>query len=128
MLRPNQQFVRSVLLGLMLIVGSVQAHVSYFCGIMETVVHDDCCCVDFDSDDMTLIEGEPCCEKSVGLVVDASTDQGPTTAKPIKFQSDVDPPTLPFLPSHSHWCLRKFRLYPVPITQKHYIPPVVLPI
>ncbi len=72
--------------------GSVQAHVSYFCGIMETVVHDDCCCVDFDSDDMTLIEGEPCCEKSVGLVVDASTDQGPTTAKPIKFQSDVDPP------------------------------------
>ncbi len=92
MLRPNQQFVRAVLVGLMLIVGSVQAHDSYYCGIMETVIHDDCCCADFDSDDMVLIEREPCCEKSVGLVVDASTDQGPTTAKPIKFQSDVDPP------------------------------------
>ncbi len=92
MLRPNRQFVRAVLLGLMLTVGSVQAHVSYFCGIMETVIHDDCCCADIDFDDMALIEGEPCCEKSVELVVDAATDQGPTTAKPIKFQSDVDPP------------------------------------
>ncbi len=94
MLRPNQQFVRAVLVGLMLIVGSVQAHVSYFCGVMETVVHDDCCCADFDVDDMALIEDEPCCEKSVELVVDAATDQAPTTAKPIKFQSDVDPPDI----------------------------------
>ncbi len=92
MLRPNQQFVRAVLLGLMLIVGSVQAHDSYYCGIMETVIHDDCCCADFDSDHMVLIEGEPCCEKSVEFVVEAATDQAPTTAKPIKFQSDVDPP------------------------------------
>ncbi len=92
MLRPNQQFVRAVLVGLMLIVGSVQAHDSYYCGIMETVIHDDCCCVDIDFDDMALIEGEPCCEKSVEFVVEAATDQAPTTAKTIKFQSDVDPP------------------------------------
>ncbi len=91
-MRPNHYFVRAVLLGLMLIVGSVQAHVSYSCGMMKMVIHDDCCCADFDVDDMALIEGKPCCEKSVELVVEAATDQVPTTAKVIKFQSDVDPP------------------------------------
>ena len=90
--RPNKQFVRAILIGLMLIVGSVQAHVSYYCGILETVIHDDCCCADSDLDDAMATESEPCCEKSVELLPDGAEDQARTTAKPVKFESDVDPP------------------------------------
>ncbi len=96
MLRPNQQFVRAVLLGLMLIVGSVQAHASYFCSMMDTVIHDGCCCADSDIDDMAFTDSEPCCEKSVELGIDADSDQVQTSIKPIKFESDVDPPTADF--------------------------------
>jgi len=92
MLRPNRQFVRAVLLGLMLIVGSVQAHDSYYCGMMETVIHDDCCCADSEVDDMALTDSEPCCDKVVDLGIDATSDQSQTSIKSIKFESDVDPP------------------------------------
>ena len=92
MLRPNKQFVRAILIGLMLVVGSVQAQVSYFCGMMDTVIHDDCCCGDSDVDEMIVSDGEPCCEKSVELAIDAATDQAQTKTKPVKFESDVDPP------------------------------------
>ncbi len=92
MTQPKKQFVRAILIGLMLIVGSVQAHVSYFCGIMDTVIHDGCCCAGSDVDDVMLTQNEPCCEKSVELVIDTATDQAQTKAKPIKFASDVDPP------------------------------------
>ncbi len=90
--RPNKQIVRSVLIGLILIVGSVQAHVSYYCEMMEAVVHVDCCCADSDIDDALLTDSEPCCEKSVELIIDIATDQAQTSAKPIKFESDSDPP------------------------------------
>ncbi len=90
--RPNKQIVRSVLIGLILIVGSVQAHVSYNCEMMEAVIHVDCCCADSDVDDALITDSEPCCEKSVELIVDIATDQAQTTAKPIKFESDGDPP------------------------------------
>jgi len=92
--RPSKQFVRAVLIGLMLIVGSVQAQVSYFCGMMDTVIHDDCCCADAGVDDMMVTDGEPCCERSVELTIDAATDQAQTKTKPIKFESDVDPPDI----------------------------------
>ncbi len=90
--RPKIQIVRIVLIGLILIVGSVQAHVSYYCEMMEAVVHVDCCCADSDIDDALLTDSEPCCEKSVELVIDIATDQAQTAAKTIKFESDGDPP------------------------------------
>jgi hypothetical protein len=92
MMRPNQQFVRAMLLGLMLIVGSVQAHASYFCSMMDTVIHDGCCCADSDIDDMAFADSQACCEKSVDLGIDTSSDQVQTSIKPIKFETDVDPP------------------------------------
>jgi hypothetical protein len=94
--RPSRQFARAILVSLMLIVGSVQAQVSYFCEMMDTVIHDDCCCVDADFDEMMVHDSGPCCEKSIDLVVDASTDQAQPPAKPVKFDSDVDPPDILF--------------------------------
>jgi hypothetical protein len=93
--RPSKQFVRAVLIGLMLTVGSVQAQVSYFCGMMDEVIHDDCCCADAGIDDVMVADsGEPCCEKSVSLTIDAAADQVQQPNKSIKFESDVDPPDI----------------------------------
>ena len=92
MLRRNKTFTRSMLLALMLVLGSVQTHASYFCSMMDTVIHDDCCCADADIDDMAFMDGEPCCEKSVELGIDTVSDQDQSSVKPIKFESDVDPP------------------------------------
>ncbi len=82
-----------MLLALMLVVGSVQAHASYFCSMMDTVIHDGCCCADSDIDEMVLTDSEPCCEISIGLAIDAVSDQVQTSIKPIQFESDVDTPT-----------------------------------
>ncbi len=92
MFRRNKVLARSILLALMLVVGSVQAHVSYMCGMMDMVIHDDCCCADSEVDDMALTDSEPCCDKVVELGIDAASDQSQTSIKPIKFESDVDPP------------------------------------
>ncbi len=96
MLGRNKIFTRSMLLALMLVLGSVQAHASYFCSMMDTVIHDGCCCADSDIDDMAFTDSEPCCEKLVELGVDAASDQVQTSIKPIKFESDVDPPAADF--------------------------------
>ncbi len=96
MLRPNNHFIRSGLLALTLVVGSVQAQVSYSCGMMDMVIHDDCCCADFEYDDTQITDSEPCCDKTVDLGVDTNSDQAQSTTKPIKFESDVDPPTAAF--------------------------------
>ncbi len=77
-------------------VGSVQAQVSYSCGMMDMVIHDDCCCADFEYDDTQITNSEPCCEKTVELGVDTNSDQAQRTTKPIKFDSDVDSPTAAF--------------------------------
>jgi hypothetical protein len=91
--QPSKQLVRAVLISLMLIVGSVQADVSYLCGMMDMVSHDDCCCADASMDDMMAADSDtPCCEKSVALGIDVTTDQAQSQVKPIKFESDVDPP------------------------------------
>ncbi len=93
--QPSKQLVRAVLIGLMLIMGSVQADVSYFCGMMDMVIHDDCCCADAGMDDMMVANSDqPCCEKSVALSIDVTTDQAQSQVKPIKFESDVDPPDI----------------------------------
>ncbi len=108
MLRWNKTFTRSMLLALMLVIGSVQAHASYFCSMMDTVIHDGCCCADSDIDEMAFTGSEPCCEKSVELGIDAASDQVQTSIKPIKFESDVDPPTAEFCAidySFEHGCV-----------------------
>jgi len=92
MLQADKQFVRAIILGLVLIAGSVQAQASYFCSITEMVIHDDCCCADFDVDDTMAADNGPCCDKSVDLVVDSVADQAQPSAKAIQFESDVDPP------------------------------------
>lgn len=93
--QASKQLVRAVLIGLMLIVGSVQADVSYLCGMMDTVIYDDCCCADAGMDDMMVANSDqPCCEKSVALSIDVTTDQAQSQVKPIKFESDVDPPDI----------------------------------
>jgi hypothetical protein len=92
MIRPSKHTVRAILLSLMLIVGSVQADVTYFCGMMNTAMHDDCCCADAEVDHMMLDDTEPCCEKSVDLLVDTITGQVPAAAQVTKFESDADPP------------------------------------
>ena len=76
----------------MLVFASVQADTSYFCSMMETVTLDECCCEDAEFDEMAFADNERCCEKSVDLVIDTATEQAQPTAKPIKFESDVDPP------------------------------------
>jgi hypothetical protein len=92
-MRPSKHTVRAILLGLMLIVGSVQADVTYFCGMMTTAMHDDdCCCADADVDHMLLDDNQSCCEKSVDLLVDTIAGQVPAAAQATKFESDADPP------------------------------------
>jgi hypothetical protein len=88
----NKPMFRAMLLSLLLIAGSVQAHVSYFCGMMDAVVHDDCCCDGMDSGDLSLTDAEPCCDKSLSIGIESTMDQAQSVAKPVKFQSDVDPP------------------------------------
>ncbi len=92
MLSRNKTFTRYLLPALMLVVASVQADASYFCSMMDTVILDDCCCADADFDEMAFTDSEPCCEKSVDLLIDTATDQAQPTTKPIKFESDIDPP------------------------------------
>ena len=93
MRRQYHTYTRLILLALMLAVGSVQAHASYFCSMMDTVLHDDCCCADADIDEMAPMgDSDPCCEKSIELGIDSTSDQMQTSIKPIKFESDVDPP------------------------------------
>ena len=93
MLRRNNQIIPPVPLALTLMVGSVQAQVSYFCSMMDTVIHNDCCCVDFEHDDTQITDSEPCCEETIELGVDTNSNQAHSTIKPNKFESDGDPPT-----------------------------------
>jgi hypothetical protein len=58
--------------------------------MMETVIHDDCCCGDMGSPAVPLTDTEPCCDKAVILGVDTVTDQAQSPAKAVK--SDIDPP------------------------------------
>lgn len=92
--------LRALLL-LLLAAGPLQAQATYACAMMDTVVHDACCCegpkVEDDCGnpgcDATLESGEgPCCERSVEVTVDQESGQDALTAKPTEVRSDVDPP------------------------------------
>lgn len=67
--------------------------------MMDTVVHDDCCCGDAASeadslaDRGTPADGEriPCCEVSVKITVDEETRQHTPAFKPPDPHPDLDP-------------------------------------
>lgn len=97
--------LRALLL-LLLAAGPLQAQTIYACAMMDAVVHDACCCEGPRAEDdcgspgcdATLESGEdPCCERSVEVIVDQEAGQDALTVKPTEVRSDVDPPpAIPF--------------------------------
>ena len=93
MKRRKPSFARALLL-LVVAVGPLQAQSMFACGMMDTIVHDECCCGEHDSAE--LASGEcPCCELSVEIGVDQEAMQDASVAKPAKIDSDADPPHVP---------------------------------
>lgn len=103
--RPRKpSSLRSFLLLCLLAIGPLQAQVAYACAMMDTVVHDDCCCDDplGEADRLptqrgTTTDGErtPCCELSVEITVDQETRQHTPIFKPPDRRLDLDlPPAL----------------------------------
>jgi len=98
--------IRLLVLALLLAFGPLQATAAFACEMMETVVHEVCCCdeaaasraksdADQDcSDEMT--SAAPCCEQSATVRVDAdslkATPAFKTGAKDSPSPYDVDPP------------------------------------
>jgi hypothetical protein len=93
MQRRKKLMIRRILLVLILVVGPVHAQILFACAMMDTVVHDTCCCdeheysVNSDIENSLKVEYEPCCEVSVGLRIDTES-----VHKLIEVRSDVDPP------------------------------------
>lgn len=76
----------------------MKVQTSYFCSMMNTTLHGDCCC-DGANDNASVSEQiEPCCVQFVNIVIDPTADQAQPTAKSIKFESGPDPPQLLALP------------------------------
>lgn len=96
--------LRTFLLLWLLAIGPLQAQVAYACAMMDTVVHDDCCCDDplGEADSLpaergTAADGERtrCCEVSVEIAVDQETRQQAPTFKPPDQRLYLDlPPAL----------------------------------
>lgn len=97
---------RLVVFALLLAFGPLQATPAFTCEMMETVVHEVCCCdeaadsrakVDADqdcNDEMTSVA--PCCDRSATVSVDADglkvTPSFKSGAKDSPSPYDVDPP------------------------------------
>lgn len=98
---------RLVVLALLLAFGPLQATAAFACEMMETVVHEVCCCddeapasrakgaADQDCDD-EMISAAPCCEHSTTVGVNAdslkSTPGSKSGSKDSPSPFDVDPP------------------------------------
>jgi hypothetical protein len=88
------------LLLLVLAVGPLQAQTVFACAMMDTVMHDECCCDDHKTDDDCAVSKcdslesseVPCCERSVEVSVDQEAGQHAPLVKPPDIRSDVDPP------------------------------------
>lgn len=94
-------FLRTFLLLCLLAIGPLQAQVAFACAMMDTVVHDDCCCDDHGAETDCLraecgsppdAEQAPCCDLSVEIGVDQETRQHTPSFKPLDQRLDVDPP------------------------------------
>lgn len=89
----------------LLAVGPLQAQVAYACAMMDTVVHDECCCAEHG--DQPAIGNDcrntacgsppeaaqaPCCKVTVQVSVDQDARQHTPSVKPPDQRLDVDPP------------------------------------
>jgi hypothetical protein len=76
----------------------LQAQTVFACAMMDTVVHEECCCGDHQpadgctdhACDSTLHPTAPCCNQSVELGLDFDAADAVGTVKPTG--SDADPP------------------------------------
>ncbi len=93
-------YLRPLLL-LVLIIGPLQAQTVFACAMMDTVMHNACCCDDHKVDEDCVDSGcdamlesseGPCCERSVEVSVDEDTRQSTPIVKSVEVRSDVDPP------------------------------------
>lgn len=93
--------LRAFLLLCLLAIGPLQAQVVFACGMMDTVIHDTCCCDDGHAEEGCLNSAcdstpesrqLPCCERSVTINVDQEVQQKSPLLKPPDRPSDIDPP------------------------------------
>jgi hypothetical protein len=93
--RRNPAFLRALLL-LLLAVGPLQAQSVFACVLMDTVVHDDCCCDDHcatSNCESTLESGDaPCCERAIEVGIDHEAGQKTPLVKSTEVRSGLDPP------------------------------------
>jgi hypothetical protein len=90
--------LRTLLL-LTVALGPLQAHVAFACAMMDTVVHEECCCGDHEPVDRCtdhdceskLDSAGSCCEASVELGLDEEAGEAATVKPP---ESDPDPPAV----------------------------------
>ena len=95
--KPN--FIRPLLLVLMLVIGPVHAQNVLTCAVMDMVMHSDCFC-DGDKRDKACMDSSfdiaadsddaPCCEHSVNLTSDEDARRANPIVKPTGVHADVD--------------------------------------
>ena len=93
MRRLRKQRVRPLLFVMVLVLGPLNAQTVFACMMMGGIEFDTCCCEDhapaiLDSDD----GDESCCETSVELRIEQSSEQKNPVTKLVEVRSDVDPP------------------------------------
>lgn len=85
-----------LILTLLLVLGPLQAQAAYACAMMDAVVHGDCCCGDAGPDDTGKaaddFDGEPCCERSVGVAIDGLSSQDTPVLHAGEVRPGLDPP------------------------------------
>jgi hypothetical protein len=97
-MNPRRTSILRALLLLTVALGPLQAQAAFACAMMDTVVHDECCCGDHqpvdgctDHDcDSKLDSATSCCQGSIELGLDEDGAGEPAMVKPP--ESDADPP------------------------------------
>ena len=91
----------SLLLLLMMTVGSLQSKTVFACAIMDAVMLDECCCDNHEADkdcvdsscNAMLDPGQgSCCDRSTEVGINEDSLQDSPVVKPVEIRSDVDPP------------------------------------
>lgn len=93
--RRTSTSLRALLL-LLLAAGPLQAQTIFACAMMDTVVHDGCCCDEHGGDELVPdSDHRPCCERSFRVTLDEDTRHGAVTGKAVDVRPDADPPQVP---------------------------------
>lgn len=96
----NSSFLRPLLL-LILAIGPLQAQSVFACAMMDTVVHDDCCCDGHTTDDRCMnphcdpafeAGDAPCCEQAIEVGIDQEAGKNTPPVKSTEVRSGLDPP------------------------------------